>query len=194
MSRIKRIWYSFRLLSFRSSFKRADFIREKNLFRHVGTNCMIQIKKIPLYPKLIFLHNNIFLASNVLFLTHDTIHGMLNRKYETKKFQEKLGCIEIMDNVFVGANSIIMYDVKIGENTIIAAGSIVTKDIPPNSVVAGIPAKKIGNFDDIVKKRSIPIQESLSMPKRQSISDDLTNFLWNEFKSNRMISSDENKC
>lgn len=193
MSRIKRIWYSFRLLTFRSSFKRADFIKKKNIFRHVGTNCMIQIKKVPLYPELIALHNNVFLASNVLFLTHDTIHGMLNRKYGNTEFQEKIGCIEIMNNVFVGANSIIMYDVKIGENTVIAAGSVVTKDIPANSVFAGIPAKRIGSFDDLVKKRSTSNQEIFPMPNKQSISDKLTDYLWDEFSSSRVTNNFTNK-
>ena len=139
---------------------------------------MIQIRKLPLYSKLIYLHDNVFIASNVLFLTHDAINGMLNKKYKIKSFQEQLGCIEIMDNVFVGANSIIMPNVRIGENTIIATGSIVTKDIPANSVAAGSPAKRIGDFDDFVKKRSKQFQETMSMPSRQSISDDLTDFLW----------------
>lgn len=185
MSRLKRIWYSLRLLLFRSSFKRANFIRDKNLFRNVGTGCMIQIKKIPLYPELIYLHNNVFIASNVLFLTHDAIHGMLNMKFETKSFNENLGCIEIMDNVFVGANSIIMPDVRIGENTIIAAGSVVTKDIPSNSIFAGVPAKKIGDFNDLVQKRSVLFQDSLPTSNKQSISDSSINILWDKFTANR---------
>ncbi len=63
------------------------------------------------------------------------------------------GEIELMDNVFVGAKSTIMYGVKIGPNAIVAANSVVTKDVPPGSVVGGNPAKIIGRYKDIANKR-----------------------------------------
>ena len=63
------------------------------------------------------------------------------------------GCIEVMDNVFIGSNSTILPNVKIGPNALIAAGSVVTKDVPENSVVAGVPAKVIGKFDEYMNKR-----------------------------------------
>ena len=52
-----------------------------------------------------------------------------------------------------GAGSSILYDVRIGPNVIIGAGSMVTKDIPANSVAAGVPARVIGTFEDFVSKR-----------------------------------------
>lgn len=58
-----------------------------------------------------------------------------------------------MTMYLIGANAIILPDVKIGPNALVAAGAIVTKDVPPNSVVAGVPAKVIGTFDDFYKKR-----------------------------------------
>jgi|ERR1035437_2763527 acetyltransferase-like isoleucine patch superfamily enzyme len=53
--------------------------------------------------------------------------------------------VEIEDDVWVGYGSIILSGVKIGQGSIIAAGSVVTKDIEPFSIYGGIPAKKIGN-------------------------------------------------
>ena len=46
-----------------------------------------------------------------------------------------------------------MPDVRIGSNCIVAAGSVVTKDVPDNSIVAGVPARVIGSFEELVKKR-----------------------------------------
>lgn len=58
--------------------------------------------------------------------------------------------IVIKDNVWIGANSIIMKGVTIGENTLIGAGSVVTKDIPPNVVAVGNPCKVIRQLDEEV--------------------------------------------
>lgn len=69
-----------------------------------------------------------------------------------KKFQKKVGCIEIGDNVFIGSGTRILYDVKVGSNVIIGAGSVVNKDVPDNSVVAGIPARVIGAYEALVRK------------------------------------------
>ena len=73
-----------------------------------------------------------------------------------------------MDNVFIGSKSTIMYNVRIGPNAIVAAGSLVTKDVPEGTVVAGIPAKVIGSFDDLYKKR---LEESLSLNSEKYTAD-----------------------
>ena len=51
--------------------------------------------------------------------------------------------VEIGNHVWIGTNAIILKGVKIGDNSVIAAGAVVTKDVPKNSVVAGVPAKVI---------------------------------------------------
>jgi len=53
------------------------------------------------------------------------------------------GEVVIGDNVFIGTNSLIVKECRIGHNVVIAAGSVVTKDIPDNWVVGGVPAKKL---------------------------------------------------
>ena len=53
----------------------------------------------------------------------------------------------------IGSGTRILYNVRIGSNVIIGAGSIVTKDIPDNSVAAGGPCRGIGKFEDLVEKR-----------------------------------------
>ncbi|MDN5342677.1 MAG: tetrahydrodipicolinate N-acetyltransferase [Oceanotoga sp.] len=66
----------------------------------------------------------------------------------------------IEDNVLVGANAVILEGVKIGKNSVIAAGSIVTKNVEENTVVAGVPAKKIKKID-IETKNKTQIMEEL---------------------------------
>ena len=58
----------------------------------------------------------------------------------------KLAKIEIGKNVWLGARVIVLAGVKIGNGSVIMAGSVVTKDVPPHSLVAGIPAKVQGSF------------------------------------------------
>lgn len=63
--------------------------------------------------------------------------------YTGAKIAQFDGKIEIDDNVVIGGNSIILYSVYIGNNALVAAGSVVTKDVEPYSIVAGNPAKKL---------------------------------------------------
>jgi len=68
------------------------------------------------------------------------------------EFKARTGEITIGNNVFIGSNSALLYGVHIGNNVVIGAGSIVTKDVPDGAVVAGVPCKPIGSFDDWKEK------------------------------------------
>ncbi len=154
---IKRYWLGLRLLLTSSGKKRADFLRKKHIFGAIGENVMIQPRLLPLYPENIFLGNNVRIAARVCFITHDVIHHVLNNLPSELRdgyvYKEKIGMITIGDNVFIGTNSIIMYDVKIGSNVIIGAGSVVTKDLPDNSICVGVPCRKVGEFSRILMSR-----------------------------------------
>ena len=63
--------------------------------------------------------------------------------------------IKIGNNVFIGANTTLLYDVSIGDNVIIGAGSVVTNDIPDGVVAAGVPCKVIGKYDDFKEKMKL---------------------------------------
>ena len=132
--------------------KRTQYIVRHHIFAEVGENFFFQPRVVPINAKHIKIHNNVAVASNVTFCNHDVIQKVFNNMDLSRQCKKYYGCIEIMDNVFIGANSTIMYDVKIGPNAIIAAGSVVTKDVPPGTVVGG-PARIIGSFEALYEKR-----------------------------------------
>ena len=189
MTRKERKFWSLILYLIPSAKKRTSFMKKKGLWGSIGDNCLIQKRKLPLYSNLIFIHDNVKIASNVGFVTHDIIHKMLNQKYiGEESFVERVGCIEIGDNVFVGSGTRILYDTRIGNNVIIGSDSLVNKDIPDNSVYAGVPAKFICSFDEYVekaKKYSEEFKHQYGTEKIGDISDEFAEQLYREFKRKR---------
>lgn len=65
----------------------------------------------------------------------------------------------VEDDVLIGANSVVLEGVRIGEGAVVAAGAVVTEDVPPFSVVAGTPARVIKQVDDKTKSKTEMLQE-----------------------------------
>ena len=116
----------------------------------IGSNTKIisGINSLGSEPYLIEIGSNCLISSEVLFVTHDGGMNVLNNLNYFEKKSDKLAPIKVGNNVFIGAKSSILPGVKIGNNCIIGLGSIVTKDIPDNSVACGVPAKVIKNIDE----------------------------------------------
>lgn len=100
---------------------------------------------------LITMGDHIEIAKGCRLLTHDGSMWCFRERPEYSK-TDYFAPIKIGDNVFIGLNAIILPGVTIGSNVIIGAGSVVAKDIPSNSVVGGIPAKVIKDFDSYEQK------------------------------------------
>lgn len=102
---------------------------------------------------LIEIGDNVTFAPQVYLLAHDA---------STKRHLDytKIAKIKIENNVFVGARALIMPGVTIGENAIIAAGSIVTKSVPKGTVVGGNPARILANTKDYLKKHEENMEHS----------------------------------
>jgi radical SAM protein with 4Fe4S-binding SPASM domain len=112
---------------------------------HVFMDSGIELDKS--FPQLIEISDFVVISAGVRILTHD---GSL---CNTKGYFNQKGKVIIERNAFVGAGAIILPSVRIGENSIIGAGSVVTKDVPPNAVVAGNPAKIICRTAELLQKR-----------------------------------------
>lgn len=102
-------------------------------------------------PYLIKIGNHVLISGQVAFLTHDGATFLFREEGKYKNVL-KFGTIEIGDNTFVGYRSIIMPNVKIGSNVIIAAGAVVSKNIPDGEVWGGVPAKFICKTADYAEK------------------------------------------
>jgi len=97
---------------------------------------------------LIEVGDDVTITQDVTFITHDGGVGIFRREIQGINV---FGKIIIGNNVFIGARTIFMPGIRVGNNVVIAAGSIVTKDIPDNCVVAGVPAKVIKSIDEYKK-------------------------------------------
>ena len=65
----------------------------------------------------------------------------------------------VEDDVLIGANAVVLEGVTIGKGSVVAAGAIVTKDVPPYSVATGVPAKVIKQIDEKTKSKTEILQE-----------------------------------
>lgn len=106
-------------------------------------------------PYLVEIGNNVRITSGVCFVTHDGGVHVLRREWDGHEACPNIdvfGRIKVGSNVFIGIRSIIMPGVTIGDNVVIGAGSIVTKDIPSNTVACGVPARPVRTLEEYAEK------------------------------------------
>ncbi len=105
----------------------------------IGNNTMIE--GLVYIPPLSRIGNNVFIGPSVS-LTNDPFPP-----------SEKLIGVTINDNAIIGSRAVIKAGVTIGENSVVAMGSVVIKDVPPNTVVGGVPAKEMYSKEEYDKKQ-----------------------------------------
>src|ERR1035437_2212317 len=91
-------------------------------------------------PYLVSIGRHTASSFGVTFITHDGGTFVFRDQTEYKSVI-KYGRITVYANCFIGAHAIIMPGVTIGPNAVVAAGAVVTQTVPPNTVVAGVPAR-----------------------------------------------------
>lgn len=149
LKRILKLFY----VPFRELYRR---LLPEKFARHVGVNCGINLHVYgPVSwgsePWIITLGDNVHITGNCKFIAHDG---------GTLIFRDKIPDLEITkpisvgNNVYIGEDSLILPGVNIGSNVVIGARSVVTKDIPDNSVACGVPARVIKTIDEYLAKLS----------------------------------------
>ncbi len=118
------------------------------------------------YPYLISIGNNCVINPKVMILAHDS------SLFDATGGYMRIGKVEIKDNCVVGTGTIILPNVTIGPNVIIAPGSVVNKDIPPDTCVAGVPARYYNNYSNFINHHNEeikvrPVFDKVNLTKKE---------------------------
>lgn len=171
IARTRELTREYYFSDYRESEKRYALLRQ--LLGGIGENVAIDTPFHCDYGKNIFLGNNVIINRNCTFVDNQPIrigdnvliasnvqlytssHPVLPeerlvpdwKERQTTFFRTYARPIEIKNNVWIGGGCILLAGVTIGENSVIGAGSVVNRSIPPNCVAAGNPCKVIRYFD-----------------------------------------------
>ena len=146
----------------------------------VGKDCRIYITNFGSEPFLITIGNRVTIAAGTLIVTHNgstwLIRDEKGRRYHYQR-------VMIGNNVFIGMNAIILPGIKIGNNVIIGAGAVVTKSITDGMVVAGNPAKVIGEFKNYEDKALNEFVSDSAIDKELSYKNRILKIFNESFKN-----------
>lgn len=122
-------------------------------------------------PWMISIGDNVYITAGFQFITHDGGTLILRKEVPDLEWSAP---ITIGNDVYIGLRTMIMPGVNIGNRVIIGAGSIVTKDIPDNSVAVGVPARVIKTVDEyleLMKQKSLHLGHLSAREKDQALRE-----------------------
>lgn len=151
---IKSLINYFHLIKARSSSDRMiEYLRKQGI--SIGSDCVFRspssIRIDLTRPSLISIGDNVDINKNFQIMTHDFASGVFRVVYSD--FLNSSGKVTIGDNIYFGTDVIVLKGVSIGDNCVIGAGSVINRDIPGNSVAAGVPCKVLCTLDEYYQKR-----------------------------------------
>lgn len=150
---------------------RSDYTTEQliDMGLHVGKNfCRMHGSILdPSHCWLIAIGDNVTLAPRVHILAHDasTCHHL---------GYARIGRVDIGNNVFIGAEAVVLPGVKIGDNCIIGANSTVTKNIPANMIAAGNPARVICTLEEYLGKNKDRMRNGIVYGEEYTLRGNIT--------------------
>jgi acetyltransferase-like isoleucine patch superfamily enzyme len=127
----------------------AEYLRRWGGFHHLGQGVVLAGTSVS-EPEWVSIGDNVIL-SNCSLITHDASATVMDVALDRP--HQGIGRIVIHDNVFIGANAVVLPNVEIGPNAVVAAGAVVNRDVPEGAVVAGVPAKVVGDFAELADRR-----------------------------------------
>ena len=144
---IQKLWHR------RNSAAYIKYLRKKGIY--IGEHCVIRDPRTVRIdisrPSLVTIGDNVDMNMNFQILTHDWASRVFKNKYHD--FVNSSGHVNIGNNIYFGTNVVILKGVTIGDNCVIGACSLVTKNIPANSVAADVPCRVICSIDEYYRKR-----------------------------------------
>jgi len=170
----------------------------------IGECNRIMIRSLGQEPYLIKIGSHCSISSGVIFINHDGGGWVFTDEIPSL---QRFGTIEIKDNCFIGLNCTILPNVTIGPNTVIGACSVVTRDVPPNSVACGNPARVVKSTEQYKEKileiwqhqmpagyfHDVRAGETLLPAKIQALKDRDHMLLKNHLTRTLMKSSDQRR-
>jgi acetyltransferase-like isoleucine patch superfamily enzyme len=165
------LWTRFRLAVGGEEAKQR-ILRESGV--SIGRNSRIYTHFFGSEPYLISIGDHCTVTSGVRFVTHDGSCWVLR---DVHPDLQDYGPIRVENNSFIGVNAVILPNVRIGPNAIVAAGAVVTRDVAPNTVVGGVPAKFLMTVEEF-GRRKIQRVGGLKVP---SDSDQRRRYLLDRF-------------
>lgn len=133
-----------------NGYEYAEYLKLWGRFYSIGDRCSIRPSCNITDPALTRIGNNVQLGENCHIFCHDGSIACLNIAFN--KSLDRIGKVDILDNVYVGNSAMVLPNVTIGPNALVGAGAVVTKTVPPDTIVAGNPARVVGKVSELVER------------------------------------------